>query len=73
MSQEDPETERVYFLFLPFSLAGTPLAAPLSQAPDNLTQSKYALEFGEVFAKLNWTQPRQVRRNPKCYRHFPRQ
>ena len=24
----------------------------MSQAPDNLTQSKYALEFGEVFAKL---------------------
>ena len=31
----------------------------LSQAPDNLTQSKYACEFGEVFAKLTM-QPRRV-------------
>ena len=31
----------------------------LSQAPDNLTQSKYACEFGEVFAKLT-VHPRRV-------------
>ena len=39
--------------------AATACFVCLSQAPDNLTQSRYALEFGEVFAKLV-TQPRQV-------------
>ena len=32
--------------------AATACFVCLSQAPDNLTQSKFALEFGEVFAKL---------------------
>eukprot|EP01052_Picozoa_sp_SAG31_P045042 SAG31_NODE_8080_length_1526_cov_1.935529_1_plen_368_part_10 len=32
----------------------------LSQAPDNLTQSKFALDFGETFAKLS-PKPRRVK------------
>ena len=40
--------------------AATACFVCLSQAPDNIPQSKYALELGEVFAKLCWTQPRQV-------------
>ncbi len=33
----------------------------LSQAPDNLTQSKYALMFGEIFSQLNWQSPVPVK------------
>ena len=39
--------------------ASTACFVCLSQAPDNLMQSKFALDFGEVFAKLS-TRPRQV-------------
>jgi len=39
--------------------AATACFVCLSQAPDNLTQSKYALEFGEVFARL-CLQPKRV-------------
>ena len=35
----------------------------LSQAPDNLMHSKFALDFGEVFAKLH-TRPRRVPAQP---------
>ena len=35
----------------------------LSQAPDNLTQSKYALEFGEVFGRLVAQPDEQRKRN----------
>ena len=54
--------------------AATACFVCLSQAPDNLTQSKFALEFGETFAKLV-TNPvraspfparRSKRRRPRC-------
>jgi kinesin family protein 4/21/27 len=44
--------------------AATACFVCLSQAPDNLTQSKYALDFGEVFAKL-CLQPRRVTPAPR--------
>jgi hypothetical protein len=43
--------------------ASTACFVCLSQAPDNLMQSKFALDFGEVFAKLV-NQPRRVK--PQC-------
>ena len=44
--------------------AATACFVCLSQAPDNLTQSKFALEFGQVFAKL-LSQPRVVHPVPR--------
>ena len=49
-------------LLLQESMMGTAATACfvcLSQAPDNLMQSKFALDFGEVFAKLS-SRPREV-------------
>mmetsp|Transcript_47838 Transcript_47838/g.144696 ORF Transcript_47838/g.144696 Transcript_47838/m.144696 type:complete len:348 (-) Transcript_47838:2931-3974(-) len=40
--------------------ASTACFVCLSQTPDNLTQSKFALDFGEVFAKLS-TKPRPAK------------
>jgi hypothetical protein len=45
--------------------AATACFVCLSQAPDNLTQSKYALEFGEVFSKLV-TIPRRLPAVPRA-------
>ena len=45
------------------SMSGEALTACfvcMSQAPDNVMQSKIALDFGEVFAKLNPRPPRQA-------------
>ena len=45
------------------SMSGEALTACfvcMSQAPDNVMQSKFALDFGEVFAKLNPKPPRQA-------------
>ena len=45
--------------------AATACFVCLSQAPDNLTQSKFALEFGETFAKLV-TNPVRVKAVPRA-------
>jgi hypothetical protein len=45
--------------------AATACFVTLSQAPDNLMQSKFALDFCEVFAKLR-TRPRQVKPLPRA-------
>ena len=45
--------------------AATACFVCLSQAPDNLTQSKFALEFGETFAKLV-TSPVRVKPVPRA-------
>ena len=45
--------------------AATACFVCLSQAPDNLTQSKFALEFGETFAKLV-TNPVRVKPVPRA-------
>merc|ERR1719482_277436 len=47
-------------MLLQESLTGsayTAIIVCLSQAPDNLTQSKFALDFGEVFSHLPSPQP----------------
>merc|ERR1712113_1120327 len=49
-------------MLLQESLTGSALTAIfvcLSQAPDNLTQSKFALDFGEVFSQLTMKKQRQ--------------
>ena len=45
--------------------AATACFVCLSQAPDNLMQSKFALDFGEVFAKLD-PRPRRVKPVPRA-------
>ena len=50
------------------SLSGTASTACfvcLSQAPDNLTQSKFALDFGETFAMLS-TRPQRTKPTPRA-------
>ena len=46
--------------------ASTACFVCLSQAPDNLMQSKFALDFGEVFARLSPKAPRPMKPVPRA-------